>query len=381
MKTLYLECQMGAAGDMLTGALYELSGDRAGFLRKMNALGLPGVKVAAQPSVKCGVTGTHISVTVDGAEEDGHCHHHSGYEDVERLITGLPLSEKVKRNALGVYRLLAEAESRVHGVPVEQIHFHEVGTADAVADILGVCLLLEELSPEKICAGPICVGFGETRCAHGVLPVPAPATAELLRGVPIAPGDVPGELCTPTGAALLRYFVTDFGGMPGFCVDRIGYGMGKKDFPKANCLRAMVGDAPEAGDTVAELSCDLDDMTPEALGFAQERLLAEGALEVFTTPIGMKKCRPGVLLTCLCPVAEAEKFVRLLFQHTTTIGIRQTVCRRYTLARQITRRATPYGEVRVKTASGWGVTREKAEYDDLAAIAREQNIPLADILR
>jgi len=406
MRTLYLECNMGAAGDMLMAALYELIPDKPAFLERLRGLGLPGVDFVPEPSVKCGIRGTHLAVRIDGGEEESrdynasrHEHHNHGHEhfnsrevhsrshtrrgiaEIKELISNLKLSEKVKSDALAVYGLIAEAESRVHGAPVEQIHFHELGSLDALADVLGVCLALEVLSPEKIMASPVNVGSGMVRCAHGLLPVPAPATEYLLRGIPVYSGGIRGELCTPTGAALLRYFVSEFGDMPLMKVEKVGYGMGKKDLPAANCVRAFWGESVDERDDVLELCCNLDDMTPEALGFAMERLLEAGALDVFTTAVGMKKNRPGILLTCLCREDRREEMLRQIFLHTTTLGIREYRCRRYTLERSMRTVETEYGPVRVKRASGWGVQREKPEYEDLAKIAREHDISLAELCR
>ena len=301
--------------------------------------------------------------------------------EITALLDRLPLPEPVRADALAVYTLLAEAESRVHGVPVAQIHFHEVGTLDALADIVGVCLAMGELAPEQVLASPVHVGCGQVRCAHGILPVPAPATAELLRGVPIYGGAIRGELCTPTGAALLRHFVSSFGEMPVLRVERIGCGMGQKDFEAANCVRALLGETADRGEEIAELSCNLDDMTPEAVGFAREQLFAAGALDVFTTAVGMKKGRPGVLLTCLCRMDSREALARELFRHTTTLGVRETVCRRRVLDRRERTVETAAGPVRVKESSGWGVRRSKPEYEDLARIAREGGLTLAEAAR
>ena len=394
MKTLYFECNMGAAGDMLAAALLELHPDPAGVLARLNAAGIPGVEFSASPSVKCGITGTHVSVKVHGVEEgeehhhdhdhahEHHHHHHGhhGLHDIEAVISALALPEAVKADAKAVYRLIAEAESRVHGTTVEQIHFHEVGSMDAVADVTAVCLLLHELAPDKIVASPVHAGSGQVRCAHGILPVPAPATARLLRGIPSYGGAVRGELCTPTGAALLRYFVPaeNFGPQPALRVEKVGYGMGMKDFEQANCVRAMWGGTDGAQDGIVELACNLDDMTPEEIGFAAERLLEAGAPDVFTTPIGMKKNRPGVLLTVLCREEQRHEMLRLLFRHTTTLGVRESVCKRYILDRAGETAETAYGPVRIKKASGWGVTREKAEYEDLARIARETGVSLRE---
>ena len=426
MKTLYLECNMGAAGDMLTAALLELHPDPQGFVERMNRLGLPGVVFAAQPAVKCGITGTQVSVTVGGEEEESHDvplhshvhetaqdeahpghahdhvhghdhehthdhehshghehghghHHHAGMGDIRHILSHLDIPQPVRQDAEAVYQLIAQAESHAHGRPVEEIHFHEVGTLDAVTDVVAVCWLLHDLAPEQIVASPVHVGCGQVRCAHGILPVPAPATAYILQGVPTYGGSVQGELCTPTGAALLKHFVQRFGSSPVMRVEKTGYGMGKKDFEAANCVRAMLGQTQEESTTIAQLACNLDDMTPEALGFAQERLWEAGALDVTTAPIGMKKNRPGVQLTCLCRLEDREKLVSVLFAHTTTLGVRESLCTRYTLARSQRTVETEHGPVRVKEARGWGVTREKPEYEDVAKIAREHGLTLDQV--
>lgn len=291
MKVLYLDCGMGAAGDMLAAALLELIPDKDGFVEKINGLGIPGVSVERELSVKCGITGTHVKVTVNGIEEESHDHHvhenhvhsheehshvheehihsdhvhahtehphshtgdghphshshaHSGMEDIRHIVEDhLDLPEKVKADIMAVYELIAQAESHVHGVPVTDIHFHEVGTMDAIADITMVCLLMNMLSPEQIVVSPVHVGSGQVRCAHGILPVPAPATAYILKEIPIYGGNIKGELCTPTGAALLKHFATKFGYMPIMKTEVIGYGMGKKDFEAANCVRAFLGES------------------------------------------------------------------------------------------------------------------------------------------
>lgn len=383
MKQFYLDCSMGAAGDMLCAALLELHPQPETVVEQINALGLPGVRVAAERTRKCGIAGTHYAVTVYGEEETQdmrHHHHGSAVHDIAALIDGLDLPEKVKMDAKAVYDLVARAESRVHGCAVENIHFHELGTLDAVTDIVTCCLLLHELAPERITASPVCTGFGTVRCAHGVLPVPAPATAALLEGIPVYAGELQGELCTPTGAALLKHFVQDFGQMPAMTVSAAGYGMGSRDFERANCVRALLGDA-EDDDEIIELKCNVDDMTPEAVGFAMQTLLDAGAPEVFTEAVGMKKNRPGLLLTCLCRPGQRDEMVRLLFRHTSTIGIRETVCRRYVLRRETGAVETPYGPVRVKTSEGYGVRRSKAEYDDLARIALENGLTLDEVRR
>lgn len=384
MKLLYLDCGMGAAGDMLMAALLELHPQPEDFLRRLNEALPEGVRVSAEPDEKCGVRGTHVHVVIHGEEEgeeppaEHPHHHHTSVSEIQSRIRSLHLPEKARADALAVYEALAAAESRVHGEPVENIHFHEVGTLDALADVLGVCLLMEELAPEKVLASPVHVGSGTVKCAHGVLPVPAPATALLLEGVPIYSGDIRGELCTPTGAALLRHFVSDFGPMPPLRLEKIGCGTGHKDFPQANLLRALLGESGEQAEQILELRCNLDDCTPEELGFVQEELWRLGALDVYTVPIGMKKNRPAVLLSCMCREAQRQDMLRCLFRHTSTLGVRETRCARYTLRRELRTVETPYGPVRVKRAEGWGVCREKAEFEDLARIARERGISLRE---
>jgi uncharacterized protein (TIGR00299 family) protein len=266
---------------------------------------------------------------------------------------------------------------------VELIHFHEVGALDAVADITAVCMLMERLAPDRVAASPVHVGSGHVHCAHGILPVPAPATALLLEGIPWYGGSVKGELCTPTGAALVRYFADSFGDMPVMRVGRIGYGMGKKEFTRLNAVRALLGETGDRSvcrkDQVTELSCNVDDMTGEEIGAAMERLYEAGAREVFTTAVGMKKSRPGVMITVLTDEAHEGDMVRTLFAHTTTIGIRRSPMDRYVLERREEVLDSPCGSIRRKVSSGWGVTRYKYEYDDVAAMARKEGKSIREI--
>ena len=413
MKTLYLDCGMGAAGDMLTAALLELLPDRNAFLAELNNIGIPDVIVTSEVSTKCGIQGTHITVKVNGEEETeemhdhghnhshehghehthehshnhthehsndaAHTHHHSGMHEIEHIVSNLRVSEKVKKDILEVYSLIAEAESNARGVPVTEIHFHEVGTMDAVTDITAVCMLIDRLSPEQILASPVHVGSGHVKCAHGILPVPAPATAYILRDVPIYGSGIKSELCTPTGAALLKHFITKFGEMPVMRTAAISYGMGKKDFTATNCVRAILGTSEDSGDTITELCCNLDDMTAEAIGFAEKLFFEAGALDVYTIPVQMKKSRPGILLSVMCHEKDKELILRLIFKHTTTLGVRENISRRYTLSRSIVSVPTKYGNVSKKVSAGYGVTKEKYEFDDIAHIARENEMNLFDV--
>ena len=457
MKLLYLDCGMGAAGDMLGAALAELLPDdaRDAFTSELNAAGIPGVHVSLDPSVKCGITGTHLTVTVNGTEEKegGHSHSHDHHQDhshehshshdhhhdhshrslhdIHHIIDDLKLPEAVRTDILAIYRLIAEAESKAHDKPVSEIHFHEVGTMDAIADIASVCLLLHKLAPDQIIASPIHVGSGQVKCAHGILPVPAPATAYILKDIPMYSGSIQGELCTPTGAALLKHFVTRFDQMPLMTPASTGYGMGTKDFPAANCVRAILGEsfaenqpeqpacspatpAPAAApaseeaaitETICELSCNVDDMTGEDIAIAIETFLQNGALDAFTVPCTMKKGRPGVLVTVLCKDPDQKQMTRLILQHTTTLGVRSAIKKRWVLSRtesetvipddmlaNVTAPDMPAGSktqeikttgngctIRSKTSTGFGITRNKYEHDDLEKIARTYGLTLAQV--
>lgn len=440
MKTLMLDLQMGAAGDMLTAALLELFPEeqREEVLAELNAIGVPGVTVSAERVTRCGIAGTHMTVRVNGEKEesvDVHEHHHHEHEHhhefedeihhehhhhehehehenhhhhvhvsmagIRNIVAGLHLPEEVKADVIAVYEDIAKAESRAHGKEVSEVHFHEVGMMDAIADIAAVCLLMNKLKPEQVVATPVHVGSGHVHCAHGIMPVPAPATAYLLEGVPYYQGRVNGELCTPTGAALLRRFVDTFS-----CEDvaivseRVGYGCGKKDFPEAaNCVRAILGEDAKAkawdavpeellnetagfeepGYEVVGLSCNVDDMTGEEMGYAIEELLKQGAREAFATPVIMKKGRPGLLLTVLCDPQMKDFMVEQIFKNTTTIGIRETGYHRHMLDRRIEKRQTPLGEVRFKVSEGFGVKREKPEHEDVARLAREHGLSLQEV--
>lgn len=494
MKELYLDCGMGAAGDMLTAALLELTDDPEDCLEELNLIGIPGVEYILEKSTKCGITGSHIRVMTDegeegehacerngcscgenisseqmasdanqhfenahaneenccehgnaepchnghGNEEGHHCHHgESGHEHgshhsmtlakISYQLGMMAVSPKVRTKIMAIYSKLARAESEVHGVPVDQIHFHELGTKDALADITAVCFLMERLGWPRVTVSPICTGYGSVHCVHGILPVPAPATAILLKKALIYGGDIEGELCTPTGAALLNEFTDNYGSMPAMKIEKIGYGMGKKDFPKMNGVRAVLGetfekktdeeteenkqapstekdehlkttesdnahknssntvtessiyDESHKTDVILEMQCNIDDMTAEEIGFATDRLYEGGALEVFTTPVYMKKSRPGTLLTLLCHEEEKDKMALLIFKYTETLGVRMVRKERCILNRREETVKTENGSVRRKISEGWGVHRVKYEYDDLAKAAILAGTNLRDI--
>ena len=428
MKTLYLDLPMGAAGDMLSAALYELLNEeeRKSFIEEINNAGIPGVRVTTESSVKCGITGTHFSVKVNGQEEESHDahehshehhhneehshdhhhehehshehhheeafehehthdhdhhHHHTSMAEIEAIINSLKIPENVKADIIEVYKLIAAAESNAHGKPVTDIHFHEVGTMDAIADITSVCLLFNKIGAKNIFSSAINVGSGQVHCAHGILPVPAPATAFILKDIPVYSNHIKGELCTPTGAALLKHFVNHFGTMPPIKMNAIGYGMGKKDFEAANCIRAILGDSDEKPETILEYTCNLDDISAERIGFAMEQLFAAGAVEAYTIPVTMKKSRPGHLLCVMCRERDKQKILQTIFKHTTTLGVRENISNRYFLERSIETVKTEFGDIRIKRAEGYGVKREKYEYEDLAAIARKTGLSIEEIVQ
>lgn len=424
MKTIFFECNMGAAGDMLMSALYEICEEKEWFLHKMNEIFAPyGVAISAKVSVKCGIQGTHMVVSVHGEEETAGSatekltkdatkntvkntmkdtttasakdvtenttanvatasqeHHvHNDYSSILDRIHSLSLPDTIKKDAAAIYHLISSAEAKVHGTSIQQIHFHEVGTLDALADVVGCALLIHCIAPEQILSTPIHVGNGFVRCAHGILPVPAPATAELLKDVPYYTGSVTGELCTPTGAAILKYYVSRFCSMPPLTTSAIGYGMGHRDFEIANCVRAFLGEAASQkenawddgflpDDSVLSVSCNIDDMTGEALGLATEIMMAAGALDVYTIPIQMKKNRPGILLTCICKPEDREKFTGLFFLHTSTQGVRYQLFERAKLESTFETRRSAYGDIRIKRSSGYGIKKEKPEFEDLKSV-------------
>ena len=404
---------MGAAGDMLNAALLDLIDDKEDFLDEFRKLGIPDVKVELTRTQKCSVTGSHLSVSVKGVEEvsedvslntqdhdhdhehghhhdhdhhhdhehEHHHHHeHSSYQSICEKIDLFPVPDGVKKNAKEIYESIAMAEAEVHNSDITQIHFHEVGSMDAIVDVLMFCMLMDKVNPDKVIVSPVHVGSGTVRCAHGILPVPAPATALILKDVPIYGGKISGELCTPTGAALLKHFADEFGDMPAMRLDRVGYGMGNKDFPVANCVRAFLGSTSES-EEIFEIDFNVDDMTAEEVSFAVDRIFEAGAREVFTTSVQMKKGRSGLLITALVGGSHKMDVVTAIFRHTSTIGMREKKINRYVLDRTIETESTVYGEIRKKVSSGYGVRKEKYEYDDLERIAKENGLSIKEIIK
>ena len=420
MKRLFLDCQMGIAGDMLTATLLGLVDNPEMWIAELNQMGISDVTYTLLPKEEKGLQGYRVAVTINGIEESEHYkgsshdqhhtdHHHAhhehgetdthedhsdhhihseyhvhgrGLQGVMDIINSLSISDTCKQNAINVYQLVAEAEAKVHKSTVTQIHFHELGMLDAIADIVAVCVLLEALKFDEIIISPIHVGTGTVHCAHGELPVPAPATMELLAGIPMyADYQIKGELCTPTGAALAKYFGTAFSHMPVLTPTKVSYGFGTKQFERPNCIRAFVDIVNDSEDTIIEMACNLDDMTPEEIGYAVEQLLLSPALDVFTTPIMMKKQRPSTMLTVLCKIDDIDSVRDLILKHTTSIGIRYHRCDRYILNRSAGDIDWEGNRIAFKTSSGFGVERHKYEYDSLAAIAKQNDMSLLDLKR
>lgn len=429
MKTLYLDCSMGVDGSRLIAALFELLPNADRFVDRLNTLGIPKVRFKQGHIFQSAMAGKQLSITVNGKEEGSsglspiqeECEHdehrRNGWDfdewidrhpneaghtdgdderrcrqnpaqhplcataDMERIVLGLNMPQRPREDAQAICDLIAKAQSHAHAVQMQDVHFRETDVLNTVAEVVAVCLLIGELSPEQIIASPVQVGSGQVKRFQEILPVPTPATAYILKGIPVYGGLVQGELCTAIGAACIRHFADRFGDMPVMRMQAIGYGMGKDGLAAANCVKAVMGDSEDKSDIVLELCCNVDDMTAEAIGFAMEQLLHAGALEVYTVPVGMKKSRPGTLLRVMCAQRDAERMIALIFRFTSTIGVRETITRRHVLQSRIEHLSTPYGEVRRKISCGYGVNRVKYEYDDLARIAKEKGVSLKEAQR
>ena len=370
MRTIYLDCSAGASGDMMLGALCGLLDDPYELERTIKDAGIPHVDVRVEKASASSVSGYRVHVLVHGEEEhqnDGDHHHHSTQGSIKGIISSLNVSESVKRHALEIYGAIASAEAEVHGRPVDEVHFHEVGALDAVADVVGTCMLMEMLGAERIAASPLRTGYGQVRCAHGILPVPAPATALLLRGVPVYAGDAEGEFTTPTGAALVSHFAQEYGRMPLMTYERVGTGFGSMmKEGVADMLRAFLGDSDPGMPTMTQIECNLDDMTPEDIGEAIAAIMDEGALDVSVLPATMKKGRPGHMMVVLCRDADRDRMAMSVIRNTSTIGVRMHRCERVELASRFETVSTRFGDVRVKISEGRGISKWKPVHDDIA---------------
>ena len=382
MRTLYFECMAGASGDMILGALADLLSDPYDIKGMIESAGIPDVGVIVEEGEKSHIHGSKVRIIVKGHEEgvdEPHHHGHRKLSDVLETINGLNVSDKVRKDAIQIYTEIAEAESKVHGEPVGEVHFHEVGMLDAIADVVGSCILIEKLSPDYIVSSPLRTGFGYVECAHGKLPIPAPATALLLRGVESYAGDIEGEFTTPTGAAIIGHFSKVYGQRPKMSIEDIGVGIGYHDYPIPNIMRTFLGEAEEKLFEIYEINCNIDDMTPEDLGQMIDLLLDEGAVDATITPMIMKKGRPGHRLTCLCRENDKERISKLILANTSTIGLRIWKADRFEMSSHIEVCHTEYGDVRVKVSEGYGIRKWKPEHDDLVRLSSEKGVTVRKI--
>ena len=381
MKILYYDCFCGISGDMNLGALLDLGVDEGYLISELSKLGLDSeYEIRVGRDSRNGISGTKVDVVLKNTPEHGHRH----LQDIREIIEGSSLSGPVKEKSMELFRKVAEAEAKVHGKPVEEVHFHEVGATDSIVDMVGAAIALDFLKADRILSSPVQLGGGFVKCAHGLIPVPAPATAELLGGVPVKTGIVPFETTTPTGAAILAVYADGFTPSPEFTVEKTGYGIGNRNLEIPNVLRVFLGDAGDGEETEEQLllETNIDDMNPEFYGYAEERLFEAGALDVFKTPIVMKKGRPAVKLSVLAAVRDEKAVEEVLFRETSSIGLRKFRVEKVMLQRETRAVETKYGTVRVKISRfGNGETKYKAEYEDCRKAARENGVPLSEICR
>ena len=375
-RIAYFDCASGISGDMTLGALVDAGADLDAMNRAVGSLGLPGCRLVVREVKKHSLRATQVIVQYEPEHQHRHLHH------IFALLDGAELSGKQRQTARRIFVRLAEAEAKVHGVAVEKVHFHEVGAADSIADVVGTAVGLDLLAVERVVASPVATGCGRVRIAHGEVSIPAPATAELLCGVPVAESHIEAELTTPTGAAILAALAERFGPMPSMTVCQVGYGAGQTDLPEqANVLRLILGEVAVADEEeVCLVETNLDDTSGELIGHAGARLWQAGALDVFTTAIQMKKNRPGVTLSVLCRTTDAPAIEAVLFRETTTLGVRRWPVARQVLARKAHRVATPWGEVEGKVGfPPDGPPRFSPEFESCRRIADEHDVPLRDV--
>jgi uncharacterized protein (TIGR00299 family) protein len=405
MRIAYLECFSGISGDMFLGALVD-AGVRPQLLEDTVAALAVGAKLQITRVIRSGISATKVDVWVDGekdmpreeywAKQDAahthshrHDHAHRGLSEIRKIISSASISESAKKTAVAIFEALGAAEAKIHDAPAEEIHFHEVGSVDAIVDIVCAAVGAEALRVEEIICSSLNVGGGTVKCAHGNFPVPAPATVELLKDAPVYSSGVQAELVTPTGAAIAKTLVRRFGSFPEMNIEKSGYGAGSRDFPgHPNVMRLVVGEAASTlaaktnSEMITVLEANLDDLNPQVFGYVMDRLLEEGVLDAFGMPVQMKKNRPGTLLTVLCKPEDASKLTQLIFTETTTLGVRRRAEVRQALARRWETVRTPWGEVRMKIASMNGtVTNYAPEYEDCRRIAAEHHVPLKTVIQ
>ena len=401
MKTLYFDCSSGISGNMVLGALAEIIGDEQYLIKELKKLNTDGYKIEISKKIKNGITGTYINVIVDGKDEYGHEHHiheheedHNGSEqhhhhehrnlaDVNKIIEESSFNEKVKDLAKRIFLRVAKAESKVHNKSLEEVHFHEVGAIDSIVDIVGTAILIDKINPDKIISSIVNDGYGFIECAHGTMSVPVPATSEIFANsnVKFRQIDVDTELVTPTGAAIIAELAEEFVNLPAMTTEKIGWGAGSKDLKIPNVLKVYYGDMQESNENFVVMETNVDDCSGEILGYTSEKLFKNGALDVFYTPIFMKKNRPAYKLTVACRKEDMFKLQNIMFRETTTIGIRYRFESRTELGREFEEIDTKYGKLKVKKVINNGETYIYPEYESMKELAEKNNIPLKELYK
>lgn len=382
MKTLYIDCPMGISGDMFLGALIDAGVDIKAILREVRKLPIDKkeIDVRTTKEVRHSISAVSFRVKIKEA------HHHRTFRHIKKLIKDSTLSGEIKAMSTDIFKTIAEAEGRVHGISPEKVHFHEVGAIDSIIDVVGTAAAVALLNVDRIIASPVPLGTGWTDTMHGRMPIPAPATLEILRGVPLVESTAPFELTTPTGASIIKTLACSFGGFPAMIVEKAGYGAGKKDFKEAaNVLRVVLGRSPGLPEDEEEvlhvIETNIDDMSPQVAGYLMEKLMKAGALDAFLTPVQMKKTRPGVLLTALAREENKEGLIDIIFDESTTIGIRSYPVERRCLERKSIKVKTPYGEIRVKVSFKSGsAVNVQPEYEDCSTAAEKKKVPIKRVI-
>ncbi len=387
MKTLYFDCSSGISGNMTLGALTEIIGDENFLIEELKKLNVHGYRVEISKKVKNGITGTYVDVILEHNHHnhDGEHHHHEhrNLEDVNKIIDNSSLDEKVKDLAKRIFLRVAKAESKVHNKPLNEVHFHEVGAIDSIVDIVGTAILIKKINPDKIISSVVNDGHGFIECAHGTMSVPVPATSEIFASsnVKFRQIDIDTELVTPTGAAIIAELADEFTYLPEMVTEKIGWGSGSKDLKIHNMLKVYYGEMEKPNEDIVVMETNIDDCGSEILGYTQELLFQKGALDVFFTPIYMKKNRPAYRLTVVCKKEDMKELQKIIFRETTTIGIRYRYEHRTVLKRKLDEIDTEYGKIKVKKVENDGENYVYPEYESIKEVAIKNNIPLKELYK